>query len=134
MGEGDKLTAFALLLRMTRRLPPEHRLPSLEALRRQILGLPENDRANSLLTIHCAIEEVGADPLLAGRVALETAGTLTMPHGHRAWLLGSIVRRAVNFLPEGQRATLLGEVRQVVAGAQWPGAEQVRQRLAAAGH
>jgi hypothetical protein len=133
MGDGGQMTAFNVLRGMTLGLPSEHRLPSLEALSRQVHELPANERAESLWTIRSEIQDVAADPLFAGRVALKVAGTLAMPDEDRAWLLGSIVHRSVD-LPEGPRATLLGEVRQVVAGAQWPGAEDVRQRLDAAGH
>jgi hypothetical protein len=134
MGDGGQTMAFNFLRGMTLGLPPEHRLPSLEALSRQVHELPLDERAESLWVIRSGIQEVATeDPLLAGRVALKMAGTLAMPDEDRAWLLGSIVHRSVD-LSEGHRATLLGEVHQVVAGAQWPGAEDVRQGLAAAGH
>lgn len=64
---------------------------------------------------------------------MKAASDVKMPDEDRAWLLSAIVHTSGQ-LPEGPRAILLGEVRQVVAGAQWPGAEDVRQRLDAAGH
>lgn len=130
---GQRLEAINFLRDMAMPLPAELRLPVLQAFSRQVHLLPEEQRAECLWVNRCEIQSVSKDPLLGGRVALKVAGELTMPHEDRAWLLGSIVHTSGQ-LPEGPRATLLGEVRQVVAGAQWPGAEGVRHRLDAAGH
>lgn len=131
--EGQRLEVINFLRGLAMPLPPELRVPVLQAFSRQIHLLPEEQRADCVWINRCEIQNASSDPLLAGRVALKVAGELTMPYEERAWLLGSLVHTSGQ-LPEGPRAILLGEVRQVVAGAQWPGAEDVRQRLDAAGH
>ena len=131
--EGQRLVAFNFLRGMVPALPAEHRLPSLQAFSRQIHLLPEAERAEALWGNRCEIQNASSDPLLGGRSALRVAGELTMPDEDRAWLLGAIVHTSGQLL-EGPRATLLREVRQVVAQPQWPGAEDVRSRLDAARH
>lgn len=130
---GQRLQALDFLRGMALPLPAELRLPALQAFSRQIHLLPEEQRADCLWINRCDIQNASSDPLLGGRVALKVAGELTMPHEDRAWLLGSIVHTSGQ-LPEGPRTILMGEVRQVVAGAQWPGGDDVRQRLDAAGY